>query len=58
MSEKMIELEVKVTIEEMKKIGEYCRSKGINFSEWMRELALREIEKKSKEKSDNEMKES
>jgi len=58
MSEKMIELEVKVTIEEMKKIGEYCRNEGMNFSEWMRELALREIEKKSKEKSDNEIKES
>ena len=53
MTEKMIELEVKVTIEEMKKIGEFCRNEGVNFSEWMRKLALKEIEKREKEKRDS-----
>jgi len=53
MAEKMIELEVKVTVEEMKKIGEYCRNEGLNFSEWMRQLALKEIEKRENEKRDS-----
>ncbi|WP_456404705.1 hypothetical protein [Hydrogenimonas sp.] len=51
MSEKMIELEIKVTPEELKRIGEYCRERGVNFSEWLREIALREI---ASEKSDKE----
>ncbi|BBG65835.1 hypothetical protein NNO_1132 [Hydrogenimonas sp.] len=51
MEEKKIDLEVKVTIEEMKKIGEFCRERGLNFSEWMRSLALAEIEKVEKKKS-------
>ncbi len=50
MSEKMIGLEVKVTPEELKKIGEYCREMGVGFSEWMREIALREIAEKKREK--------
>ena len=54
MSEKMIDLEVKVTMEEMKKIGEYCRDKGVNFSEWMRALALKEIERRAQEKKEEE----
>jgi len=54
MAEKTIELEVKVTMEEMKKIGEFCRNEGVNFSEWMRELALKEIERKEKEKSEKD----
>ncbi|WP_300363495.1 hypothetical protein [Hydrogenimonas sp.] len=54
MSEKMIDLEVKVTMEEMKKIGEYCRDKGVNFSEWMRSLALKEIERRAQEKKEEE----
>ncbi len=49
--EKKIDLEVKVSVEEMKKIGEYCREKGLNFSEWMRELALREIAKDEQKKN-------
>ena len=53
MAEKWIELEVKVTMEEMKKIGEFCREEGLNFSEWMRKLALKEIEKKKKAKTDH-----
>ncbi|WOE69131.1 hypothetical protein RZR97_08415 [Hydrogenimonas thermophila] len=53
MAEKMIELEVKVTMEEMKKIGEFCRQEGVNFSEWMRKLALKEIENREKEKRDS-----
>ena len=52
MAEKMIDLEVKVTVEEMKKIGEFCRNEGVNFSEWMRKLALKEIENREKEKRD------
>lgn len=48
MAEKMIELEVKVTMEEMKKIGEFCRQEGVNFSEWMRKLALKEIENRDR----------
>ncbi|BDY11817.1 hypothetical protein [Hydrogenimonas cancrithermarum] len=51
MAEKTIDLEVKVTMEEMKKIGEFCREQNVNFSEWMRGLALREIERKAKEKA-------
>ena len=51
MVERMIELEVKVTVEEMKKIGEFCRNEGVNFSEWLRKLALKEIENKEKERS-------
>ena len=54
MEEKKIDLEVKVTIEEMKKIGEFCRERGLNFSEWMRSLALAEIEKEEKKKSEEE----
>jgi len=54
MGEKYIDLEVKVTIEEMKKIGEYCRDRGISFSEWMRQLALREIAHKEQEKKEAE----
>ncbi|WP_300369298.1 hypothetical protein [Hydrogenimonas sp.] len=54
MSEKMIDLEVKVTMEEMKKIGEFCREEEVNFSEWLRRLALREIERKAKEKKEEE----
>ena len=54
MSEKMIDLEVKVTMDEMKKIGEFCREEGVNFSEWMRQLALREIEHKEQEKKETE----
>ncbi|WP_456451138.1 hypothetical protein [Hydrogenimonas sp.] len=54
MAEKYIELEVKVTMEEMKKIGEYCREQGVNFSDWMRRLALREIEHKEQEKKEAE----
>ncbi|WP_353662646.1 hypothetical protein [Hydrogenimonas sp. SS33] len=54
MAEKTIDLEVKVTMEEMKKIGEYCREKGVNFSEWMRQLALREIERNEQEKKEEE----
>ncbi len=54
MSEKMIDLEVKVTMDEMKKIGEFCREEGVNFSEWMRKLALREIERKEQEKKEEE----
>ncbi|WP_456322090.1 hypothetical protein [Hydrogenimonas sp.] len=55
MSEKkMIELEVKVTTEEMKKIGEFCRSHDLNFSEWMRSLALKEIEHKEQEEKESE----
>ena len=54
MAEKTIDLEVKVTMEEMKKIGEYCRERGINFSDWMRQLALREIEHKEQEKKEEE----
>ncbi|WP_201353242.1 hypothetical protein [Hydrogenimonas urashimensis] len=54
MSEKMIELEVKVTMDEMKKIGEFCRQEGVNFSEWMRRLALREIERRNQEKKEEE----
>ncbi|WP_457597532.1 hypothetical protein [Hydrogenimonas sp.] len=54
MAEKMIELEVKVTLEEMKRIGEYCREKGVNFSDWMRQLALREIEHNKQEKKEAE----
>jgi len=52
---KYIDLEVKVSIEEMKQIGEFCKEKGVNFSEWMRELALKEIEKekKSEEQEDD-----
>lgn len=55
MEKKYIDLEVKVSIEEMKQIGEFCKKKGVNFSEWMRELALKEIEKekKSEEKEDD-----
>ncbi len=55
MEKKYIDLEVKVSIEEMKQIGEFCKKKGVNFSEWMRELALKEIEKekKSGEKEDD-----
>ncbi len=55
MEKKYIDLEVKVSIEEMKQIGEFCKEKGVNFSEWMRELALKEIEKekKSEEKEDD-----
>ena len=53
MAEKWIELEVKVTMEEMKKIGEFCREEGLHFSEWMRKLALKEIEKKKKAKADH-----
>ncbi len=54
MAEKMIELEVKVTMEEMKKIGEFCRAEGVNFSEWLRRLALREIERREQEKKEEE----
>jgi hypothetical protein len=54
MSEKMIDLEVKVTMDEMKKIGEFCREEGVNFSEWMRALALREIERRAQEKKEAE----
>jgi hypothetical protein len=54
MAEKMIELEVKVTMDEMKKIGEFCRSQGVNFSEWMRALALKEIERKEQEEKESE----
>lgn len=54
MSEKMIDLEVKVTMDEMKKIGEFCREEGVNFSEWMRKLALREIERKEQKKKEEE----
>ena len=54
MAEKWIELEVKVTMEEMKKIGEFCRQEGVNFSEWMRRLAFREIEQREKEKVEEE----
>jgi hypothetical protein len=54
MGEKYIDLEVKVTMEEMKKIGEYCREQGVNFSDWMRSLALREIEHKEQEKKEAE----
>jgi len=54
MAEKWIELEVKVTMEEMKKIGEFCREEGLNFSEWMRQLALKEIERKEQEKAETE----
>ncbi|WP_456380582.1 plasmid mobilization protein [Hydrogenimonas sp.] len=54
MNRKTIELEVKVTMEEMKKIGEFCREEGVNFSEWMRALALREIERKAQEKKEEE----
>lgn len=43
--QKTVDLEVKVTIEEMRRIGEYCRERGVNFSEWIRDLALREIGK-------------
>ncbi len=55
MEKKYIDLEVKVSIEEMKQIGEFCKEKGVNFSEWMRELALKEIEKekKSEEQEDD-----
>ncbi|WP_457592605.1 hypothetical protein [Hydrogenimonas sp.] len=52
--EKMIDLEVKVSMEEMKQIGEYCRDKGINFSEWMRGLALKEIERERSESKEKE----
>ena len=52
--EKTIDLEVKVTMEDMKKIGEFCRSHGLNFSEWMRSLALREIERKEQEEKESE----
>ena len=41
-------------MEEMKKIGEYCREKGVNFSDWMRRLALREIERDEQEKKEKE----
>jgi len=51
MAEKWIELEVKVTMDEMKKIGEFCREEGLHFSEWMRKLALKEIERKKKAKA-------
>jgi hypothetical protein len=54
MGEKTIELEVKVTMEEMKKIGEHCRELGVSFSDWMRQLALREIEHKEQEKKEAE----
>ncbi len=50
----MIDLEVKVSMEEMKKIGEFCRDRGVNFSEWMRELALKEIEKESNQSGKDE----
>ncbi len=50
----MIDLEVKVSMEEMKKIGEFCRDRGVNFSEWMRMLALKEIEKESKRGMEDE----
>ncbi len=53
--EKKIDLEVKVSVEEMKKIGEYCREKGLNFSEWMRELALREIARDEKKKDEEDL---
>ena len=53
-NQKWIDLEVKVTMEEMKKIGEFCREKGVNFSEWMRNLALKEIERKEQEKTEAE----
>ena len=54
MAEKMIELEVKVTMEEMKKIGEFCREEGVSFSEWLRRLALKEIERREQEKKEEE----
>ena len=54
MAEKMIDLEVKVTMEEMKKIGEFCREEGVNFSEWLRRLALKEIERREQEKKEEE----
>ena len=53
-NQKWIELEVKVTMDEMKKIGEFCREEGLNFSEWMRKLALKEIERKEQEKAEAE----
>ena len=54
MAEKMIDLEVKVTMDEMKKIGEFCREEGVNFSEWLRRLALKEIERREQEKKEEE----
>ena len=52
-NQKWIELEVKVTMEEMKKIGEFCRKEGVSFSEWMRRLALKEIERKERAKTES-----
>jgi hypothetical protein len=54
MGEKRIDLEVKVTMDEMKKIGEHCRDLGLSFSDWMRQLALREIERAEREKKEKE----
>ncbi|MCF6200958.1 MAG: hypothetical protein L3J42_02330 [Hydrogenimonas sp.] len=54
MEKKYIDLEVKVTIDEMKLIGEFCRDKGVNFSEWMREIALKEIKKEQKTDKDED----
>ncbi len=53
--QKTISLEVKVTVEEMKHIGEYCKKRGLNFSEWLRELALREIEREEKKKNEEDL---
>ncbi len=54
-NEKKIDLEVKVSVEEMKMIGEFCRERGLNFSGWMRGLALREIAEEEKKKSEEDL---
>lgn len=53
MSEEFKEIELEVTVEELRLFGDYCFRHEIKFNDWIRALAHEAIEKEKKEKEND-----
>ncbi len=44
-NETMVEVEMKLTTEELERFGRACLESGMKFNDWIRYLAYKELEK-------------